>query len=265
MAVYYYASNMKYQLDTIPIWDAYEQQSECPLCLLEARIEKKYIQFFLGSSVMNPEMRISVNKTGFCPIHYAKLFEERENRHGLGLLTYTHMQYQRQRLKKQQKTLEVECKRIAEEKPLRIAFQKDTQFKKSGEDFVCELKETVHSCMICERIENTLKRYAFTIVHLWRKNAEFRSTFEQSKGFCYYHLPMMIDMAFEVLPKQKCAEWLLVALPLQEKQLIRLEDEINGFNKEFSYTEPEKVPSLPKEILHRAIQKLTGQYLHGRP
>jgi DNA-directed RNA polymerase subunit F len=75
----------------------------------------------------------------------------------------------------------------------------------------------------------------------------------------------MIEMANEVLPKRKCAEWLLSALRLQEKQLLRLEQEIADFNKEFSFTEPEKAASVPREVLNRAIQKLTGKSLTGKP
>lgn len=29
---------MKYHLDTIPVWDAYKQQSPCPLCILQKRM-----------------------------------------------------------------------------------------------------------------------------------------------------------------------------------------------------------------------------------
>ena len=42
---------MKYHLDTIPVWDAYHEEGECPLCILEDKSEKSYVDSFLGGSV----------------------------------------------------------------------------------------------------------------------------------------------------------------------------------------------------------------------
>ena len=57
---------VKYHIDTIPVWDAYHQEDQCPLCVLEYKCEKEYVDFFLSGSVMEPSTRIEVNKTGFC-------------------------------------------------------------------------------------------------------------------------------------------------------------------------------------------------------
>ena len=43
---------MKYQLETIPVWEAYEKEGECPLCELVEKLESHYVDFFLGHSVM---------------------------------------------------------------------------------------------------------------------------------------------------------------------------------------------------------------------
>jgi hypothetical protein len=32
---------MKYELETIPVWDAYQSDSECPLCLLMKKAEEE--------------------------------------------------------------------------------------------------------------------------------------------------------------------------------------------------------------------------------
>ena len=81
---------MKYHIDTIPVWDAYKVEDECPLCVLEYRSEQSYIDFFLSGSVMEPDTRIEVNKTGFCPPHFQLLYNEK-NRLGLALITHTHL------------------------------------------------------------------------------------------------------------------------------------------------------------------------------
>ena len=38
----------KYELETIPIWDAFDEGSECPLCILDERSEQHYLEFFFG-------------------------------------------------------------------------------------------------------------------------------------------------------------------------------------------------------------------------
>ena len=51
---------MRYQLDTIPVWDAYKAGGECPLCALRAQNEEMYVDSFLGASVMEPDTRVEV-------------------------------------------------------------------------------------------------------------------------------------------------------------------------------------------------------------
>jgi len=91
---------VKYRLETIWIWRAYEQSGDCPLCRLRAEAEERQIDFFLGSSVMSPAIRMEVNEAGFCPRHYRLLFTRQEGKLGLALMTHTHLAAQLQKLQK---------------------------------------------------------------------------------------------------------------------------------------------------------------------
>ncbi|NMD38252.1 MAG: ABC transporter substrate-binding protein, partial [Christensenellaceae bacterium] len=51
---------MKYHIDTIPIWDAFKLESECPLCVIKRHFELQECEKFLGASVMDPDTRIRV-------------------------------------------------------------------------------------------------------------------------------------------------------------------------------------------------------------
>jgi hypothetical protein len=64
---------MKYKLETIPVWDALKEDSECLLCFLEEKIEDYYLNYYLGSSVMNRETRVKLNQKGFCSDHFRGL------------------------------------------------------------------------------------------------------------------------------------------------------------------------------------------------
>lgn len=57
---------MQYHLDTIPVWEAMEQNTACPLCALYRRVEASEIERSLGGSVMEPDARIRVNEKGIC-------------------------------------------------------------------------------------------------------------------------------------------------------------------------------------------------------
>ena len=46
---------MRYHIDTIPVWDAFRQDSECPLCDLYKKSEAEYIDSFLGASVISED------------------------------------------------------------------------------------------------------------------------------------------------------------------------------------------------------------------
>ncbi len=90
---------MKYELETIPVWDAFKEGCECPICILFNKAQETYVKFFLGNSVMVPEMRVEVNKTGFCPDHFQMLLQKRSP-HYLGLMTHTHLKEYRELLEK---------------------------------------------------------------------------------------------------------------------------------------------------------------------
>ena len=65
----------KYQLETIPVWDGIKSQSECFICDLMEQAQNDSLEFYLGSSVMNPETRVRVNSIGFCPQHTSMLVQ----------------------------------------------------------------------------------------------------------------------------------------------------------------------------------------------
>lgn len=244
---------MKYELETIPIWDAYDMETECPLCVLGDRAEKRYIDFFLGSSVMAPEMRVEVNKTGFCRKHFQELFSSEKNRHGLGLLSHTHVKEFITPLFKKQRNLSALSK-----------VKTSPRLKKSTHAYNKFLQEHEKACLICDRLDYTLKRYAFTIVYLWQTDPKFEEKFGESKGFCLYHSPYVLDMAAEVIGGGKYSSFINQVLSLQEKSFKRLEKEILWYTQKFDYQNNDKPWGTSKDALNRILQKLTGVVMHDR-
>jgi len=229
---------VKYQLETIPVWDAYKADSECPLCSLEKKLEKSNVQFFLGGSVMEPDIRGMVNEMGFCAVHFDMLFHA-GNKLGLALMTHTHLRFLQKKTGKCEKNLS----------PKTV-------------DEVCRfLLSKKNECMLCYKLEKALKRYAFTIIYLWKKDDDFRQIFENSKGFCLPHFAQCMNMADEVLSSKKKEAFLYQLYTFQMKNIKRVEEELHWFTQKFDYKNRDKPWKNSKDALQRTIQKLVGKII----
>ena len=81
---------MREKIYTIPLNEAYETDCECPLCLLEKKIESEAVEYTLGAAMMEPDFRIESNEKGFCNKHYSMLFSK-PNKLSLALVLETHL------------------------------------------------------------------------------------------------------------------------------------------------------------------------------
>lgn len=233
---------MKYHLDTIPVWEAYEYKGECPLCILQNQVENSSVEFYLGSSVMEPATRIEVNKVGFCPHHLTSLYKV-QNRLGLALITHTYL------------------KNISEmfTKKAGKVISKGLSPKKSLEKLTTFLNEQQNNCLICNRINNSIARYAYTILYLWDKNKEFRETLYDSKGFCLPHLATIIKVSQDIQSPKKQSMFLSDLIPIQIKSLNKLDEELLWFTQKFDYQNQDKPWGNSKDSLPRTLQKLAGK------
>ncbi len=242
----------KYELETIPIWDAFDQESECPLCILDEAAEQRYVEFFLGNSVMLPEMRVEVNKTGFCPDHFARLWNAAGNPHSLSLVTHTHLIDLMDGARKWESALRSG------------APVSGKQTVKRVERYIEYLRGRERSCMICDRMDYTLRRYAFSIVYLWDKKDDFAQTLRDSKGFCYHHLPGLLQMAVDQLSGPKLARFAAEVAACGRRNMERMEAELLWYTQKFDYQNDGKPWGTSKDALQRALQKIAGKIFRGK-
>lgn len=239
---------MKYQLDTIPVWDAYKTPCECPLCLLSKQNEEMYVDSFLGASVMEPDTRVEVNAKGFCKTHYAHLFAQR-NRLGLALMTDTHLQEILGDLSAMLGNASAEKSSVL------------SKFLKRGSDESAmgqNVRTRIEKCVLCERLAYTIRRYAYTLVHLWKTDREFKAAFQASKGFCLSHLALVCDMAQESLSGHDLDAFIRELSALEESNLKRLQEELHWFTLKFDYRNQDKPWGNSRDALERTINKLQG-------
>jgi len=103
---------MKEKIYTIPVTDAFNTDCECPMCVLEKKLEDENIEYVLGPFLMEPEGRMETNENGFCRRHFELLYNTRANRLGLGLIVDTHMVEQTSRLKKKYEVKKEQLKKM---------------------------------------------------------------------------------------------------------------------------------------------------------
>lgn len=252
---------MKYHIDTIPIWDAYHEETECPLCFLKTKSEADYVESFLGGSVMEPDTRIEVNKKGFCPHHFQMLYDA-QNRLGLALMTHTYLKETLDEMDGHIKNLRKYHQSGGQGLFSQLAAKVKGAHTISSNDpmdqFVDWLEEKVENCIICERLDYTLGRYAYTIVYLWEKDANFKDTFKASKGFCIAHLPLILSMSSKYLNQKKQGDFIADLIPIQIDNLERIEKELLWFTQKFDYRNQDKPWGTSKDALPGAVQKLSG-------
>lgn len=211
---------MKYQIDTIPVWDALEKDTECFLCEIMKAAEDRYIAYYLGSSVMNPETRVRTNATGFCAEHSLKMLEARKTHH-IGLLAHTH-------LLETMETIRPVLKAMQKGKGPGL-LSKNTPVKKLKE--LLAGRDT--GCLICNDMNSTRERYTFTFLHLWEHDTEFRKAFRESKGVCLHHLTGILSMAEKVTAKKVFSEFYPELAMVQEKNLDRLLEEVHWLTQKY--------------------------------
>jgi hypothetical protein len=237
------------KLEISRVHDAYAAGGECPLCSLRDHAERTYMQSFRGNRVMEPSVRQKTNETGFCPEHYRGLYAG-EGKLGLALVAHTHLQ---QKLPELRAALEAAVDAAA-------AGRKGTE---RLEEVAAELAGLRDRCFICDMLEADLERYAFTILYLWQKDAEFPPVLRASRGFCLSHFLLMLGRAREILRGDALARWLREVAPLMTGSLEKLEKDLVAFTQLHQGTNKSLGTEEERSALARTLQKLSGRLMRN--
>ena len=250
---------MKYELDTIPVWDALKADTECPLCLLEKRSRNNAIRYFLGPAVMVPEVRVQTNERGFAP-HHLRLLAKDANKLGLALLTHPRLKTLSEKLTKHTKVLDAEAHRLAGKTGLAGAFGGKSTIRELTAALAGFLRAQETDCLIDEKIALDLGRYAYTFVHLWKDDKEFRAAWTASKGVCLHHAPALLTMASDELDAARLGAFVVEFLESQTANLARVENDVLGFTQTFDSTHSHQITGNTTGALDRALQKTAGEF-----
>lgn len=240
---------MKEKIYTIPVNEAFDTECECPFCVLEKKVDEDILDYILGPSYMEEDIREETNKAGFCKYHYDKMFHA-QNRLGVALMVSTH-------LKEINKTLNSLLKK-EQTKNGGGLFKKKAEHANYVPAFTDELSK---SCYACQRIEGRMNSYFDTFFYLWKSEPEFCEKVSNCKGFCLEHLSRIIAEGQKKLSSKKYAELIAVVSEIEKENLARIDEELDWFIQKFDYRFQQEPWKNSKDALERAILKISSTRL----
>lgn len=210
---------MQYQIQTLPIWDAYKTQDGCPLCKIFRDREKRIVGQYLSDNVMDPDFRAASNKIGFCPEHIRQMYAG-QNKLGMAL------------------QLETRAASLAE------LLKKPPTDKKSAKKTAANL-EAHRGCVICNALSEPMERYYVTIAAMYLNEPEFPELFEGAHH-CVKHAARLMDAA--AYAGKSAAQYLTSLTDGIKRDLKRTESELRAFADCFDFRnstkpDPQAIPS----------------------
>ncbi len=236
---------MKYQIDTIPVWEALEYDGNCLLCTLHAKTEAGEVERTLGASVMEPDVRVKTNQIGVCRKHQQMMFLV-GNRLPHALLMDTRAE---QVLKKLDKIKS------------QSARGRELDVKKLAEN----LRELCTRCIVCETIDAHMQRYIYTMIYLWKTDPKFKQKFGECKGLCIPHAADLIEASEKHLKSQERREFAALCLQLVYDHLSEDEKDLKWFTQKFDYKNKDASWGNSKNAIERTVNRLRSHCLGDVP
>lgn len=230
---------MKEKIYTIPVNDAFNAECECPICSMYQKLEEESVEYTMGPSYMEDDIRAATDRMGFCQKHLKKIYEK-ENRLGFALVMKTHMDKVISDLEK------------CSQEPL----QGKSLFKKSTRPQTAEYIHALHdSCFICDRINNTFARYIDTIFYMYKHDENFRKMYAGCNGFCTDHYGLLVEEAVKKLSDTALQEFISCTNQLYLDNMKRVRDDVAWFINKFDHKYANEPWKNAKDSLPRAMTK----------
>jgi len=206
------------------------------------KLENDAIQFTLGPSYMEDDVRMETNKVGFCKRHMAALYKE-QNRLGLALMLHTHLQ-----------KINKEAGNIIKGRIPLPFFGKDPNSQRLA-NF---LEKTHDCCYICKRVDDTFERYIDTFFMLWARGGDETRLIKSQKSYCIPHFTTLLDGAENKLGRGKRERFYDDIIPAWQAAMLELEGDLEWFTLKFDFRNKDEPWKNSKDALPRALELLAG-------
>ncbi|MDN5333836.1 hypothetical protein DYP60_10745 [Sphaerochaeta halotolerans] len=235
---------MKLELETIPVWDGVQHNSECFICELMTEAQKDAINFYLGNSVMNPETRVRVNEHGFCPKHWRMLTAANKPQ-GVALMSDTYLETSRKKGEAAINGL--------------LSAKSPKQAKKAVGAFHAVMDSREKGCLVCSSMEERLQRYLYTTCYLWGEDPAFREALSQGKGFCLHHFSLLLETAQKALSSSLYPEFVRELSKIEVASLDRIAKDVHWMTQKYKSENADKPWHGCEDAHKRTVDKMTGR------
>lgn len=235
---------MKEVLETIPVWDALKEDTECPICSLMKKGEEDALKYYLGPAVMVPEIRVEINKKGYCNKHWQMLSDlNKAQPLALSLDTY----YE-------------ESKKVYKEKFAQIGKSNNARKAlKLFSAFEEEVGKREEGCLVCDYMKKRLDRYTATFAVLFKEDRDFKDSLSKSKGFCIHHTLDLVHSAKAELSGSELLEYLQLLAKLLDDNLDRVQKDVWWMTQKYKSENKDKPWNGCEDAFKRGVDKLTGK------
>lgn len=237
---------MKEKLYAIPVNDAFNENCECPICKMYETLEKDAVDYTMGPSYMEDDIRMKTDEMGFCNRHIKMVFDK-ENRLGMGLVINTHLN----RVNKELKELIDITSGTAPKKNSLFSKKIDTD-----NAIINYINNLECKCFVCDKIENVFERYLITIYHLYNTDPDFVKKYKESNGFCIGHYRDLLKYAPKYISSGKLKDFIDTTNSLFISNMERVNDDVAWFVAKFDYRNENEPWKNAKDSLPRALVKL---------
>lgn len=263
------------KLYTIEVNDAVRQDSECPFCLLEEHLEKQVLDFTLGSSYMESDVREQTDAAGFCRAHMEKMYQY-GNALGNGWILKTRLKYLREKYQQYEESLEAHAgtQQNSSQQNNRQSNQQNNQKitrKNLGlaQRFLAKIKPKAASqsaivpyqeadCFVCHRLQKYCSQRMESFLYLLVNDPEFFGEVQESKGFCMRHFPELMELCQMKLNPEQREKILPPLVKVMNQNLDRMQDDIDWFIEKYDYRNKEESWKNSRDAIQRTIGKING-------
>lgn len=240
---------MKERLYTIELTDAIKSGDECPFCYIERNLEHAAIEFVLGSSYMESDIREKTDRQGFCRKH-TKMMYDYGNTLGNAWIIKSRLEYLRDGLKA----------RIEGEIPEKAAAFWGRKKVGKGNGISSFIRDEESHCYICGRIKETYDRVQNTFVYMMKHEKEFLQMLKQSRGCCINHFAGLMEVCERDLNQKEKEALFPVLFSQLEEELRRIQGDIDWMIEKYDYRNADADWKSSRDAVQRAMQKIVGGY-----
>lgn len=229
---------------TIPLTEALDEETLCPFCYLEDKLEREQVEYALGAAMMEPDFRMLSNEKGYC-------------RHHIGMMAHA------KKALPLALVLDTRCDEVLKQVKATGDFNKKSGLFKKGKSPREVLTETVNNladtCLICERIEKTMDKFINTFWYLYGKEPEFKQRFLNGHGVCIPHFAKLLK-ALDNVSGSKKEIYASELYDLEIKILEHEKEEVHGFTKQFDYRSNKDEWKVERDAHLNCAKRLSGSF-----